>query len=485
MSEAVPVSYGPTSGQPEEVGISREALSRITTWQVKMVEQERLPMTQLLIQRKGKVVYNTVTGWKHKNTDTPKGKPAPGRESVPASCNNIYRMYSMTKPIVTVAAMMLVERGEMQISDPVYLYLGDKWKKENMKVYLRNTYDGKKYETTPCLHNITIKMLMNHTSGLSYGFDVKGEVNQVDKIYYDHRLSRDPGIQRNQGTSGGSVLQQFCDDIAELPLLFQPGEHWWYSFATDVLGRVVEVASGTNLEDFLQQNILKPLKMVDTSFGLPQDKRDRFCSCYMRKGQKISMNALGQSVGDDKGLWDITEMIKKENGGAYFKSNLRDSSSCFLSGGGGLVGTCSDYMRFCACMINGGELDGVRILSRKTVQYMTVNHLGREGGEDLDMRMKQKGLPMEGYSEAGDPGTGFGLGFSVTIRPDLCPYMQSKGTFSWGGAASTLFFIDPVEDVAVVFASQFRFRDDLKMPLRATVSNLVYGCIVDGTVSKL
>jgi CubicO group peptidase (beta-lactamase class C family) len=438
---------------PEEFGISSIRLERIQRWQEELVRDERLPMTALTIVRDGNKVYECVTGYE--NVETKKM----------VEQDTIYRMYSMTKPIVSVAVMILFEMGKLHISDPAYMYLGEKWKKRNMSVYVPNTYnpETKGYETRPCERTITIKHLLTHTSGITYGFDEKGLANKVDLIW--HNIMRSKNKKPN--------LREFVDELLPtVPLIFQPGKHWWYGFNTDVLGRIVEVVSGTDLESFLRKHIFVPLGMTDTSFTVVD--RTRFASCYMRKGQEIGMLSLGKSQGDDRGLFNLDKMLNERE---HMCNPTADPTSpnFFQSGGGGLVGTVRDYVRFCECIRRGGGIDGVRILSRKTVQFMLSNHLG-----SFDMIQMQKGIPIKGYTEMGEPGMGFGLGFSVTMNENLCPYVTSEGTAGWGGAASTVFWIDPKEKLTVVFATQLRFRDDLKLPIRALLSNLVYASVIDG-----
>ena len=438
---------------PEEFGISSSRLERIQEWQENLVREERLPMTALTIVRDGKTVYECVTGFQNVESKTP------------ASPDTIYRMYSMTKPIVSVAIMMLFEMGKLHISDPAHLYLGEKWKKRNMRVYVQNSYDAKTkhYETRACERTITIKHLLTHTSGITYGFDVNGLSNKVDKIFHDKLRSRKTN------------LKEFVENLLPtVPLMFQPGKHWWYGFNTDVLGRIVEVVSGTDLETFLRRFIFKPLGMTKTSFTIHHDP-SHFASCYMRKGQEIGMLAMGKSKGNDRGLRNLDKLLNEKE---HMCNPLNDPNApnFFQSGGGGLCGTVQDYVRFCECIRNGGGIDGVRILSRKTVQFMLSNHLG-----PYDMRDMQRGVPIEGaYTEMGEPGTGFGLGFSVTVDETRSSYVISNGSVGWGGAASTVFWIDPKERLSVVFATQLRFRDDLKLPIRALLSNLIYASVIDG-----
>lgn len=215
MPADVPTKVGITNAVPETVGLSSSALQRLAQWQRGMVAQQRLPCTHLIVARHGKIAYNYLTGYQ----SVEKGTPLTER--------SLHRMYSMTKPITSAALMMLVEQGKLLLSDPVHLYLGPKWKKKNMSVFVTGSYDGKDYDTTPCEHTVTVEMLLTHTSGISYAFDRDGIVNQLDKLYVD----RLPG--RGSLTGAGS-LEGFCDALAELPLLFQPGTCWHYGFNTEV-----------------------------------------------------------------------------------------------------------------------------------------------------------------------------------------------------------------------------------------------------------
>eukprot|EP00658_Telonema_sp_P-2_P009894 TRINITY_DN13697_c0_g1_i3.p1 TRINITY_DN13697_c0_g1~~TRINITY_DN13697_c0_g1_i3.p1 ORF type:complete len:263 (-),score=56.65 TRINITY_DN13697_c0_g1_i3:28-816(-) len=220
-------------------------------------------------------------------------------------------------------------------------------------------------------------MLLTHTSGLSYGFDARGLVNQLDALYVD-RLYRAPDSELTDLKSGS--LAEFCDQLAQLPLLFEPGSAWHYGYNTDVVGRLIEVISGQSLGHFLEARIFTPLAMPDTGFTVPECKRNRFCDIYMRKGQRAGMLSLGMSKGDDTGLTNMSE-FKNVIADKYLENPEADQF--FFSGGGGLVGTCRDYLRFSQCLLNGGELDGVRILGRKTVQLMSQNRLGQDPASGL------------------------------------------------------------------------------------------------------
>eukprot|EP01052_Picozoa_sp_SAG31_P008719 SAG31_NODE_444_length_15625_cov_6.047469_6_plen_245_part_00 len=236
---------------PESVGLSSDALQKITAWQKDMVREGKLPCAHTVVARSGKVVYSELAGEQNPGT--------------PLSESTLYRIYSMTKPITTVALMMLYDRGKFGLEDPVHFFLGEKWKKEKMKVYVSGGVDD--MITRQCTRSITMRMVMNHTSGLSYGFDASGTVNPVDGLYFREKR----GIHAR-----GVTLKQMVDDLADMPLFFTPGEHWHYSLATDVCGRLVEAISGQPFETFVREQLLIPLGMHDTNFFVSSETRPLF-----------------------------------------------------------------------------------------------------------------------------------------------------------------------------------------------------------------
>eukprot|EP00656_Telonema_subtile_P050241 TRINITY_DN6460_c0_g1_i6.p1 TRINITY_DN6460_c0_g1~~TRINITY_DN6460_c0_g1_i6.p1 ORF type:complete len:373 (-),score=33.57 TRINITY_DN6460_c0_g1_i6:208-1326(-) len=344
-----------TTTVPEEVGLSSAALDKLSDWQRKIVDQQRLPGTHIMVARHGKIAYNYTTGYQNVEKRTPLAQ------------DSIYRMYSMTKPVASAGLMMLMEEGKILLSDPIHLYLGSSWKKENMSIFVDGSYEDGAYASVPCQRSITVEHLLTHTSGLSYGFDSAGAAVQLDKIYTDKLPP--PADFREAGS-----LATYIERLSKLPLLFQPGKCWHYSLATDVIGRIIEVISGQPLGVFLKERIFDPLSMHDTWFAVPPEERHRFCDVYMRAGQppgeppqlessKVSeMDALGKSMNENAGLVNLTE--DTDNKGNHLKD---PSTPDFLhSGGGGLAGTCTDYIRFAQCILNGGVLEGQRILGRKT-----------------------------------------------------------------------------------------------------------------------
>ena len=345
----------------------------------------------------------------------------------PMRPDTIFRIYSMTKPLTSTAIMMLYEEGRFQLDDPISKFIPGF---ANPRVYAGGSRG--KIDSVPAEREINFRDLLTHTSGLTYGFM---ESNPVDALY----RAKDGVDFGNADTS----LKQVVEKLATFPLIAQPGKAWNYSVATDVLGYLVEVISGQPFQVYLKEKVLKPLGMVDTDFHVPADKHERFAANYQAgAGGKLELL-------DDPG---------KSRYLAPRKVN---------SGGGGLVSTASDYLRFCKFMLNKGELDGTRLLGRKTVELMTMNHLK---GDMADM-----GMPR--FSESTYYGIGFGLGFSVTIDPAKAHILGSPGEYAWGGAASTAFWCDPKEDMAVVLLTQL--MPSSTYPIRRELRVLTYQAIVD------
>lgn len=403
--------------KPEEVGLSGERLSRIDQHlKRRYIEPKKIAGTLTLVARHGRVAYLTPLGL----MDIERQKPM--------TEDTIFRIYSMTKPITSVALMMLYEEGHFQLNNEVYKFIPE-WK--NLRVYAAGNHPL--FLTTPPERPMTIRDLMTHTSGLTYSFM---ESTNVDAAY------RKLGIDV---LGKGGTLREMIEKLATLPLEFSPGTRWNYSVSTDVLGYLVEVMSGMRFDEYLQKKIFEPLKMVDTDFYVPPDKLDRFAANYSRQPDKTI------KVEDDPG------------NSAYSKPTT------YFSGGGGLVSTAADYYRFCQMLLNGGELDGARLLGPKTIELMTMNHL--PGGKDLNE------LSVSTYTQVATEGTGFGLGFSIHLGSDKSQVIGSVGQYAWGGKASTAFWIDPVEDLIVIFLTQFmpnatfNFPDQLKA--------IIYPAILD------
>jgi CubicO group peptidase (beta-lactamase class C family) len=339
--------------------------------------------------------------------------------------DTIFRIYSMTKPITSVALMQLWEQGRYQLTDPVHRFL-PAW--ENMQVYVSG--QGDSMETRAATERITVKHLLTHTAGLSYGFT---------------RQSVEPGFGSAEAIrSGGMTLETFAERLSESPLMYEPGTAWMYSYATDMCGYLVQVISGMPFDEYLRQNIFEPLGMHDTAFWVPPEKLPRFAANYTRGPEKQ------RRVLDDP------------------QASRYATPPSFLSGGGGLTSTTADYLRFAEMLRRGGELDGERIIGPRTLAMMTRNHL--PGGRDLGRCAV--GL----FSEAKYEGTGFGLGFAMTIDGTVAG-LPCEGEYFWGGAASTYFWVDPKDDLVCIFMTQlvpsatFDFRGQLK--------DIVYAAIDD------
>lgn len=375
-------------------GLSSDRLQRIDTFlQTKYIDSGKLSGALTLVARRGEIAHFSALG----NMDAERDKPT--------QKDTIYRIYSMTKPLTTVALMMLYEEGRFQLSDPVYKYLPE-W--EDTAVWVSGEHPN--FETRPQERAMTIRHLLSHQSGLSYGMT---DSHAVDRTY--QKLSRRIMID-------GS-LAEWSKFMAGLPLLFSPGTAWNYSVSTDLCGYLVEVISGQKFDDFLNERIIAPLGMTDTSFSVPDDKLERFAANY--------------SPTDEGGF----ELLDDPETSEYRKSPK------FLAGGHGLVSTASDYFVFLQMLLNGGESDGRRYLSRKTIELMTTNHLP-DGQSIADHAVEGQ------WSDSMFDGTGFGLGFSVILDPAAAQTTSSAGRYAWGGIATTAFWVDPVEELIVVFMAQ-------------------------------
>lgn len=395
-------------------GFAPDRLARLDGWLRQQVDGGRYAGLNLLVWRHGAVAYRAAYGM------------ADSEGGTPFADDTIVRIYSMTKPLTSVAVMMLYEEGHFQLDDPITRFLPAF---RNMRVFTGGSRTL--YASEPALRDITFRDLLTHTSGLTYGFM---DASPVDALYRDHGVD----FQLSEATLGEVV-----EKAASLPLLAQPGTAWNYSIATDVLGHLIAVIAGQDFADFLHARVLQPLGMHDTAFHVPADKMPRFAACYAR--------------GPDNRPILVDAPAKSRYAGA----------KRLASGGGGLVGTAPDYLRFCRFLLNKGELDGVRLLGRKTVELMTSNHLR---GDMADMGQAR-------FSESTYAGIGFGLGFSVMIEPAKAQILGTPGEFAWGGAASTSFFCDPAEDMAVVLMTQL--MPSSSYPVRRELRVLTYQAIVD------
>lgn len=403
---------------PAEAGLNAEKLKRIPAHFDAYIAGKKLPCVAVLVARGGQVAHLSFQG------ATEMGGSKPIDEST------IYRIYSMTKPITSVAAMMLFEEGLLRLDHEVFRYIPEF---QDAMVFVGGT--AEKPELKKPDRPMTVRDLFLHMSGITYSFLMQGP---ADAIYRARKIEH-PSWQGD--------LKSFCEAIAKSPLAFSPGEKWNYSNSTDVLGRVIEVASGMSLDEFFQKRIFEPLGMEDTFFSVPEDKLDRLMACYARH--------------------PVTGEITQSDPAG--KASVYSRKPNVLSGGGGLASTIGDYYRFCKMLLNGGELDGVRILSPKTLEFMTLNHL--PGGKTL------KDMGDKTFSESRMDGSGFGLGWAVTTDVVATTQPGSEGTFSWGGLASTFFWIDPVEDLIVIQMTQL--MPSGAYPIRPQLQQLVYASIED------
>jgi len=407
----------------ERTGLDPDRLARIDEHlERRYIQPRKIAGALTLVARRGELAYLSPVGL----MDLERQKPM--RD------DTIFRIYSMTKPITSVAMMMLWEEGHWQLTDPVHRFI-PQWRE--LRVYQAGTHPN--HLTTPVERPMSVRDLMTHQSGLTYGFMNR---TNVDAAYRQKGIGG-AVIGGDDAPRPGS-LAEFVELLADIPLEFSPGTAWNYSVSTDVLGHLVEVISGQRFDQFLRERIFEPLGMVDTGFSVPPDKVERFAANYQR--------------GADKRLMLIDDPVNS--------SYLQEPA--YPSGGGGLVSTARDYWRFCQMLLNGGELDGHRVLGRKTIDLMTVNHL--PDGKDLTQ------LSVAAYSETASEGVGFGLGFAVTLDPTLTGG-GSKGEYYWGGAASTIFWIDPVEDLTVIFLTQFMPSGTFNF--RGQLKQLIYSAFID------
>ncbi len=413
--------------KPETLGMSSARLTRLDeVMKRRYVDSGYLPGMLTYVWRKGQLVHTGMCG----QMDVERGKPM--REDA------IFRIYSMSKPITAVALMMLVEEGLIGLDDTVHSHI-PAWK--DLGVYASGmpsllTDAPPSFITTPTLRPMKVIDLVTHTSGLTYGFMMR---SAVDAAYRKAKVT-------DRQTAGG--LAEMIEQLAQIPLDFSPGTAWNYSVAIDVLGYLVEKLSGMSFGEFLRTRLFEPLGMNDTAFWVPPDKTERFTCCYQPEGR-----GPGLKLQDDA----------RES--TYAKPPRLES------GGGGLVSTAQDYLRFCRMMLNGGTLDGVQILGPKTTALFSLNYLP-EGREIADMALP--GM----FSESGYAGVGFSLGCGVNVNVAKTRLPGSLGEYFWGGAAATAFWIDPKEELTVVFMTQV-MGSEARLTLRRDLRTLVYSAITE------
>ena len=402
---------------PKEVSLDATRLKNIDKHFKRYVDEGRLAGFAVAVARRGEVAHFGMYG--HKDSET----------SAPITSDTMYRIYSMTKPVTSIALMMLVEQGLLQLTDPVSKFI-----KSFGETRVWNTGTILKPMTAALTEPIRVWHLLTHTSGLTYGFNY---ADVVDDMY--RRAGFETGLSYNES------LEVVCDKIASLPLVFQPGSSWNYSMATDVVGRIIEVISKMPLDEFLEKNIFAPLGMTDTAFFVPDEKRSRLASLYRYdevNHSKIKLDTLGNS-------------------------SLENPK--FLSGGGGLISTAGDYFKFIKMLEGRGKSGDVRIVSSRTIDLMTQNHLPN----NADISTFGRPIGEEFLYD----GLGFGLGFSVVVDQAKTRVACPKGTFAWGGMASTAFWVDPVNEISAMFFTQL--IPSGVYPIRQYLRSLVYAALVD------
>jgi len=413
-SQALPVA------SPESVGMSSQRLDKINTTMQAEIDSKRLPGAVVMVARKGKLVYSKAFGSLN------------NAANAPMQTDSVFRIYSMTKPMASVALMMLVEDGKVQLTDPVSKYLPS-FKNPMVSVAnLEQPYNGVAFKLVPANKEPTIQDLLRHTSGLAYGELTKNTL--VKQAYTDaaiYSTARDFDARNIKGAD-------MAERLGKAPLAQQPGTTWEYSLSVDVQGRVIEAVSGQRLNDFMQQRLFKPLKMKDTGFEVPAAQMTRVAEPF----------ASDPMTGVANKLIDISQTPGNDSGGA------------------GAVSTAPDYMRFCQAMLNGGQLDGVRILSRSTVQLMTADHLGTNIATPVN----------PGQLLLGSTGYTFGLGFLVRQADGIAPVHGSAGEFMWAGYAGTYFWADPKEQICAVYMTQS------PSPLRAHYRRLLKALVAQALV---
>ena len=406
--------------EPEEQGVSTQRLALLDALATRYVDEGRVAGMVNVVMRNGNVVYAKATGNRSVGGDDPL-KPS-----------DLFRIYSMTKPVTAVAAMQLYEQGKFHLSDPV-----EKFIPELAGLKVLNTQG----QLVDAQRPVNMHDLLTHTAGFSYGFAPMTDVVDARYVQADLWAAKD--------------LDDFAQRVAKLPLKFQPGTRYHYSIAVDLTGLVVERISGISFDRYLQDHIFAPLGMTDTFFEVPRNKRDRFLPNYFfdpgsAKPVNVTQAPASRTPRKKVAMQDYTDVS-------------------LFSGGGGLVSTAMDYARFAEAMRNGGRLDGVRILGPKTVAFMATNHLPKGAG--------LAGFGEQPGADAPDTGLGFGLGFGVVTSPVTNRVIGSEGEYNWGGAAGTVFWIDPVEELVVVsmiqlMGSPWPLRSDLKVAVYQALDDI-------------
>lgn len=407
--------------KPETVGMSAERLERITTVLQKEVDDKKLPGAVVMVARKGKLVYSKALG----SLNNASGGPM--------KLDSIFRIYSMTKPMASTALMMLVEEGKVQLTDPVSKYLPSFKSPMVSQPTFDPVFHGVSFRLVPALREPTIQDLLRHTSGIAYGELTKN--NLVREAYIKAGVYK-PTLDYDSRELPGAEM---ADKLGRAPLTQQPGTAWEYSLSVDVQGRVVEAVSGKRLGEFMKERLFKPLKMSDTGFSVPAADLPRLAEPFPKD----------PATGVDNKLMDMSKEPANDSGGA------------------GGVSTAGDYLRYCQAMLNGGQLDGARILSRSTVQLMTADHLGPNISTTVNPGALLLGVP--GYT--------FGLGFLVRQGDGIAGIHGSAGEFTWAGYAGTFFWAEPKEQICAVYMTQA--PSPIRAYYRRMMKDLVSQALVD------
>jgi CubicO group peptidase (beta-lactamase class C family) len=400
---------------PEDVGMSTAGLRNVSGLVQRYIDDGKLPGAISLVARRGKVVHFETFG----NMDAERSKPM--------RSDTIFRFYSMTKPIASVGLMMLYEQGKFQLEDAASKFIPEL---QGLKVFAGGTAD--RYQVREAAREMTVRDLLMHTSGLV----ARDTQSPVGELY------------RRAGFAGADsqfTLTEMVRRLSAIPLGVDPGSQWIYGISTDLVGYLCEVLTGLPFERYLEEQILGPLGMVDTSFSVPESKVDRFAANYAPRAGTPRYRLVDDPL-----------------------SSPYTRPRTYFSGSGGLVSTAADYLRFCRMLSNGGHLEGVRIIGPRTLRLMTINHL--PGGKDLATMAQTAG-------ETAREGVGFGLGFALLIDQAVAQIIGTPGEFYWGGAASTAFFVNPVEDLIMIFLTQL--RPSSTYPLRRELRATIYSAITD------
>ncbi|ASJ76639.1 serine hydrolase domain-containing protein [Granulosicoccus antarcticus] len=450
------------ASSPEQLGLDPVRLQRLEQWLEQQVEQNRVAGASVLVGRHGYTALFKSAGLARAASEHGSAQPF--------DRDTLVRLYSMTKPVTTVAAMMLYEQGYFQLDDPVAWYLpafADTPVWDGSMPSSEAGADAILQHVEPQQTPMTVRQLMTHTAGLSYSFM---QATPVDSYYREHDLTF-PGSTTS--------LADLVERLAKAPLLCQPGSQWNYSVSTDVLGRLVEVWSGQSLDEYFREHIFAPLQMHNTGFHVEPEHHERFADMMgpAAGGDLGDVSAAGENLTPEQDSAKLSTARAAARGFSHAAPRLLDPAmdSSFLqapslfSGGGGLTGSIDDFARFTQMLLNGGELDSKRLLSSKTVEFMRQNQLPG----NVDMAAMGQAV----WSETSYQGIGFGLGFAVVLDPVDAQMITSAGEYHWGGAASTFFWIDPVEDLFVIFLTQL--YPSSTYPMRRELRTMLYQALSD------